>query len=72
MEAKARKEKICQEEECSEMWEGLEPEVRSKCALFVYCPFCANEMVTRCSACGEAIHDSSFRFCPWCGASFQD
>jgi hypothetical protein len=68
----ARKEKVCQEQECEEQWEQLEPQVRKACMTFVYCPFCANEMVTRCSACGEAIADSDFQYCPWCGARFEE
>jgi predicted RNA-binding Zn-ribbon protein involved in translation (DUF1610 family) len=72
MEEKARKEKVCQEEMCAEDWEKLDPEVRKSCAAFVYCPFCANEMVTRCSACGETIHDFSFSYCPWCGSQFEE
>lgn len=66
------KEKICQEEACQEQWESLTPEVRQGCAAFIYCPFCANEMVTRCTACGETITDDHFQYCPWCGAAFQD
>ncbi len=71
-EAIARKEKVCQEESCTENWEQLGPESAFNSATFVFCPFCANEMITRCSACGEAIHDVGFRYCPWCGARFED
>ncbi|ADK84772.1 hypothetical protein Deba_1404 [Desulfarculus baarsii DSM 2075] len=67
----ARKEKVCQEEACAENWEQLGEDWAAKCASFVFCPFCANEMITRCSACGEAIHDIGFKFCPWCGAQFE-
>jgi len=72
MAEEARKVKVCQEETCAENWEGLTPEVREKCSAFVFCPFCANEMVTRCSSCGESIHDFGFRYCPWCGAKFEE
>ncbi len=68
----ARKEKVCQEEACAESWQALSPEARRQCASFVYCPFCANEMITRCSICGEQVHDFSFRYCPWCGAKFEE
>lgn len=67
-----RKEKVCQEEPCAEQWSELPDEVRRQCSTFVYCPFCANEMVTRCSSCGEQVHDYSFQFCPWCGAKFEE
>ena len=69
---KARKEKVCEEETCIDQWDDLPPAVRDNCATFVYCPFCANEMVIRCSACGENIHDFGFKFCPWCGAHFEE
>jgi predicted RNA-binding Zn-ribbon protein involved in translation (DUF1610 family) len=69
---KARKEKVCQEEMCSDQWEALPAEVNTQCTTFVFCPFCANEMVTRCSVCNETIHDFGFRYCPWCGADFGE
>jgi len=72
MTVKARKIKACQEEPCQEQWDELSDEVRRQCASFIYCPFCANEMVTRCEACGETIHDFNFQFCPWCGAEFGE
>ena len=72
MSEATRKEKVCQEEQCAEQWSALSPDLRAQCATFVYCPFCANEMVTRCSSCGEAIHDAGFQVCPWCGAGFQE
>ncbi len=72
MSKKARKEKVCQEEGCTEQWEELPPQVREHCSSFIYCPFCANEMVTRCDACGEVIHDFNFQYCPWCGADFSE
>ena len=68
----ARKEKVCQEEACAEQWEALPIEVRRGAGSFVYCPFCSNDMVTRCSNCGETVHDFSFNFCPWCGACFEE
>ena len=65
MPEEARKEKVCQEEACSENWETPHSRSPRKVApTFVYCPFCANEMVTRCSACGEAIHDFGFHYLP--------
>ena len=72
MAESARKEKVCQEEMCSDQWEALSPEVKAQCSSFLYCPFCANEMVTRCSSCGETIQDFDFQYCPWCGAGFND
>lgn len=72
MDQQAHKEKVCQEEICTDQWEALPPEVRAQCGAFVYCPFCATEMVTRCSDCGEVIHDFEFKYCPWCGAGFQE
>ncbi len=72
MSENAHKEKVCQEEMCAEQWEGVRPALRDACASFVYCPFCANEMITRCSACGETVTDYSFHFCPWCGAKFEE
>jgi hypothetical protein len=67
----ARKEKSCQEEQCVEQWDSVPMELRGQCSSFTYCPFCANEMQTRCSACNEPIHDTSFKFCPWCGVGFE-
>jgi predicted RNA-binding Zn-ribbon protein involved in translation (DUF1610 family) len=72
MEKTARKEKVCQEQDCADQWSELSVEVRDQGRCFVYCPFCANEMVTRCSACGEAIHDTGFRYCPYCGVQFEE
>ena len=69
---KARKEKVCQEQECEEQWDHLGPDIRKTSSAFVYCPFCANEMVTRCSACGETVSDTDFQFCPWCGDRFEE
>ncbi len=67
----ARKEKICQEEDCREEWEQLPQAVREHTMNFVYCPFCASELVVRCSACGEIVTDANFTYCPWCGAKFE-
>jgi hypothetical protein len=67
----AHKENICQEQECAESWSALSEDVRNHCTSFVYCPFCANEMVTRCSACGETLQDTDFNYCPWCGEQFE-
>ncbi len=72
MENKAHKEKVCQEHDCAEQWQELTSEARDQCASFIYCPFCANEMITRCSACGEGIHDTGFNFCPYCGSGFEE
>lgn len=69
---KARKDKVCQEIECEEAWANLNEDVRNTGTAFQYCPFCANEMVTRCSVCHETISDTEFRFCPWCGVKFED
>ncbi|BEQ15584.1 hypothetical protein [Desulfoferula mesophila] len=66
----ARKEKVCQEQDCQEQWQDMPLEAREQCGCFLYCPFCANEMITRCSACGEALHDTGFNYCPYCGAQF--
>lgn len=71
MESTAKKEKVCQEEECVDLWAEMPEDVRARCTSFVYCPFCANDMVTRCSACGETIHDVGFHYCPWCGVQFE-
>lgn len=70
--SKARKEKVCQEQDCAEGWSGLSQELRDQCAVFSYCPFCANELVVRCSACGEALQGSEFNYCPWCGVEFEN
>ncbi len=67
----ARKQKACQEEQCSEQWGNLSPELRDQCTSFTYCPFCANEMLIRCSACHEPLQDTNYKFCPWCGVSFE-
>ena len=72
MDQTARKAKSCPDETCAENWDSVPASVREQCFNFVYCPFCANEMVTRCSACGEAIGDFNYAFCPWCGARFED
>ncbi len=72
MAQSARKEKVCQEQDCQDQWHDLSPEVRAQCGGFLYCPFCANEMVTRCSSCGEALHDTGFKFCPYCGSAFEE
>jgi predicted RNA-binding Zn-ribbon protein involved in translation (DUF1610 family) len=71
MQDNARKTKTCQEESCAEQWSNLSPELKDECTVFVYCPFCANEMITRCSACGEPINDVGYKFCPWCGVGFE-
>ncbi|MCB2228374.1 MAG: hypothetical protein KQH53_16970 [Desulfarculaceae bacterium] len=71
MSESARKEKVCQEEDCREQWQELPLEMREGCGDFLYCPFCANEMVTRCSGCGETLHDTGFKFCPYCGSQFE-
>lgn len=68
----AHKEKVCQEQDCLEQWENLTPEARDQAGAFIYCPFCAMHMITRCSECGEALNDQGFKFCPWCGSSFED
>ncbi len=72
MSKKAQREKICREEECKEQWEQLPNSVKDVCTKFVYCPFCANEMIVRCSACNEFIHEISFGYCPWCGIEFEN
>ena len=69
---KARKDKVCQEMECEEAWSQLDELVRKEGIAFQYCPFCANEMVTRCSVCNETISDTEFQYCPWCGVKFEE
>lgn len=68
----AHKEKVCREEACTEQWEQLPPQVREHSGSFIYCPFCANEMIIRCSACGEELMDDKYHYCPWCGAHFAE
>ncbi len=72
MPENARKEKVCQEPDCQEQWQELPSGIIGQCGSFLYCPFCANEMVTRCSACGETLNDTGFKFCPYCGSHFEE
>lgn len=67
----AQKEKICLEQECQEPWEELGKVSAEHMAAFAYCPFCANQLMVRCSSCNEFINDTVFSFCPWCGDKFE-
>ncbi|MFH1137415.1 MAG: hypothetical protein V1816_15210 [Pseudomonadota bacterium] len=67
---KARVEKICLDNECSEHWNQMPVECAAGAKDFVYCPYCSEELHLQCSACKEALSNKDFKFCPWCGAEF--
>ena len=68
---KAKLEKTCLDNECSEAWERLKPIMDEHGAEFVFCPFCAEELHLQCSSCKESLSSKEFKFCPWCGAEFE-
>jgi uncharacterized Zn-finger protein len=68
---KARVQKICLDNECSEHWEKHPLELSPLVGDFVYCPYCSEELHLQCSACKESLSNKDFRFCPWCGARFD-
>ncbi|MDR1396517.1 MAG: NOB1 family endonuclease [Desulfarculales bacterium] len=68
----AYREKICLEQDCQDAWEEMVKHVdHNEISRFSYCPFCANQITTRCSACNEYVNDAVYRFCPWCGERFE-
>ena len=67
---KARVEKICLDNECSELWNQMPEECASRAKDFIYCPYCSEELHLQCSTCKEALSNKDFKFCPWCGAEF--
>jgi predicted RNA-binding Zn-ribbon protein involved in translation (DUF1610 family) len=68
----AYREKICLEQDCQDAWEDMTKHVsHNEIVKFSYCPFCANQITARCSACGEYVNDAVYRFCPWCGERFE-
>ena len=67
---KARVEKICLDNECSEQWSQMSEECVAQAKDFVYCPYCSEELHLQCSACKESLSSKDFKFCPWCGAEF--
>lgn len=68
---KAKLEKICLDSKCQESWAEMPDDVRRHAASFTYCPLCSEELHIQCSSCNEALGDTQFRFCPWCGAEFE-
>ena len=69
---KAKTEKICLDNECQEIWKEFSGELSEITAKFVYCPICAEELHIQCSNCREPLHNTDFKFCPWCGAEFEE
>lgn len=68
---KATTEKTCLDSNCQENWKEFPPEVLKYSSKFIYCPFCSEELHTQCSACKEALANTDFKFCPWCGVEFD-
>ena len=71
MGEKASLQKICSDPKCQDEWAKMDQAAREAAAGFTYCPFCAEELATQCSACCEQVQDPSFKFCPWCGKEFE-
>ncbi len=67
----ARRKKVCADPKCQEEWSKLSEEAANSAIEFTFCPFCAEELTTHCSACEEPISDQDFKFCPWCGREFE-
>ncbi|MDR1050570.1 MAG: hypothetical protein LBP95_05710 [Deltaproteobacteria bacterium] len=65
-------EKICQDSECSERISALNPDQQKLFKTFTYCPYCAEELTFICHSCREQLNSSDYKFCPWCGAQFDD
>jgi predicted RNA-binding Zn-ribbon protein involved in translation (DUF1610 family) len=68
---KAKPEKICLDNQCQEVWRQFPEEFSSHTAKFVFCPICSEELHIQCSNCKEALTNTEFKFCPWCGCEFE-
>lgn len=71
MQEKARRTKTCDDPKCQERWTGLVDDDAKGTGDFTFCPFCAEELTTKCSACREPVSDPEFKYCPWCGQEFE-
>lgn len=69
---KANTEKICLDNNCQEVWDGFPSEINDHTTKFTYCPVCAEELHTQCSECKEPLANTEYKFCPWCGAEFEE
>ena len=69
---KAKLEKTCLDNECAEFWLEMPAEFSKFTANFVYCPLCAEELHLQCSSCKESLSSKDYKFCPWCGAEFEE
>ncbi|MDR1608927.1 MAG: hypothetical protein LBT38_11045 [Deltaproteobacteria bacterium] len=65
-------EKICHESECAEKIATLSSDEHNLFKTFTYCPYCAEELSLVCQACKEELNNNEYKFCPWCGAKFQE
>jgi uncharacterized CHY-type Zn-finger protein len=65
-------EKICHENECAEKIATLTPEDYRLFKSFTYCPYCAEELSLVCQSCREELNNHEYKFCPWCGAKFEE
>lgn len=70
-DVKAKLEKICLDNDCTEPWSKAPEGSDVWSGEFVYCPYCAGELHLQCSACHESLSSKDFRYCPWCGAEFE-
>ena len=71
-EKMAKLEKVCLDHECHEIWEKHSGEVEMAAKNFVFCPYCSEELHIQCSACQEALSNKDYKYCPWCGAKFEE
>ncbi|MBW1709614.1 MAG: hypothetical protein JRG97_07195 [Deltaproteobacteria bacterium] len=69
---KAKTEKTCLDTQCQEVWQEFPEDFSKYTAKFVYCPICAEELHVQCSNCKEALANTEFKFCPWCGTEFEE
>ena len=70
-ETKGKIEKICPDNDCTELWEKFPADCAEFTKDFVYCPFCSEELNLQCSVCKESLSNKDFKYCPWCGAAFD-
>jgi predicted RNA-binding Zn-ribbon protein involved in translation (DUF1610 family) len=65
-------EKICHDGDCNEKIAALNPEQTKLFKTFTFCPYCAEELTLICQTCREQLSSNEFKFCPWCGAKFDE
>jgi predicted RNA-binding Zn-ribbon protein involved in translation (DUF1610 family) len=65
-------EKICHDNDCAEKIAALSPDSYTLFKSFTYCPYCAEELSLVCQSCREELNNSEYKFCPWCGAKFEE